>query len=56
MAEALAYGNPLSWEETKSISNNFRELGIKQYMNIFHRFQYRNCDPFKWGEEVNILH
>lgn len=45
-------GTPLSWTETKNLSNNYREVGIKQYINLLQRWHDRDGDPFKWGEEV----
>lgn len=49
----LPQGSPLSWSETKKLSNYVRDHGIEQYINVYRQWKNRNGDVFKWGDEVH---
>lgn len=51
----LTEGCPLSWEQTKELSNHVREHGIEQFINHYRRWKLRDGDIFKWGDEVNFV-
>ena len=49
----LTEGSPLSWDETKKLSEHVRQHGIEQFIHLFHRLRDRQGDILKWGDEVN---
>lgn len=51
----LSEGSPLTWEETKQLSQHVREHGIEQFINLYRRLKDRHGDVLKWGDEVCIL-
>lgn len=48
----LTEGSPLSWEETKKLSEHVRKHGIEQFINLYRRLKDRTGDILKWGDEV----
>lgn len=48
----LSEGSPLSWEETKKLSEHVRKHGIEQFINLYRRLKDRTGDILKWGDEV----
>jgi len=48
----LSEGSPLSWEETKKLSDHVRKHGIIQFINLYKRLRDRQGDVLKWGDEV----
>lgn len=51
----LSEGSPLSWEETKKLSQHVREHGIEQFINLYRRLKGRQGDILKWGDEVSFI-
>lgn len=51
----LSEGSPLSWEETKKLSNHVREHGISQFINLYKKLRDRQGDVLKWGDEVEYV-
>lgn len=51
----LTEGSPLSWEETKKLSEHVREHGIIQFINLYKRLRDREGDVLKWGDEVEYI-
>lgn len=51
----LTEGSPLSWEETKKLSQHVREHGIIQFINLYKRLKDRQGDVLKWGDEVEYI-
>lgn len=51
----LSEGSPLSWEETKKLSNHVREHGIIQFINLYKKLRDRQGDVLKWGDEVEYV-
>nr|XP_022918914.1 glutamate--cysteine ligase [Onthophagus taurus] len=51
----LTEGSPLSWEETKKLSEHVREHGIIQFLNLYQRLRDRQGDVLKWGDEVEYV-
>ncbi|XP_058825753.1 glutamate--cysteine ligase [Topomyia yanbarensis] len=51
----LTEGSPLSWEETKALSQHVREHGIEQFINLYARLKDRQDDCLKWGDEVEYV-
>lgn len=51
----LTIGQPLSWDETKELSNHVRDHGINQFINLYRQVANRSGDAFKWGDEVCFL-
>lgn len=49
----LSEGSPLSWEETKKLSDHVRKHGVIQFINLYKRLRDRQGDVLKWGDEVN---
>jgi hypothetical protein len=49
----LTEGSPLSWEETKKLSQHVREHGIQQFIHLYARLRDRQGDILKWGDEVS---
>lgn len=47
----LTEGNPLSWEETKKLSDHVRKHGIKQFINLYARLKDRQGDTLLFGDE-----
>jgi len=48
----LSEGSPLSWKETKKLSDHVRKHGIIQFINLYKRLRDRQGDVLKWGDEV----
>ncbi|KAG5331685.1 GSH1 ligase, partial [Acromyrmex heyeri] len=48
----LSEGSPLSWEETKKLSDHVRKHGVIQFINLYKRLRDRQGDVLKWGDEV----
>lgn len=48
----LTEGSPLSWPETKALSQHVQDHGIQQFINQFRRLRDRQGDVLKWGDEV----
>lgn len=51
----LTEGSPLSWEETKKLSEHVRKHGIIQFINLYKRLRDRQGDVLKWGDEVEYI-
>ena len=51
----LSEGSPLSWEETKKLSEHVRKHGINQFINLYKRLRDRQGDVLKWGDEVEYV-
>jgi glutamate--cysteine ligase catalytic subunit len=51
----LTEGSPLSWEETKKLSQHVREHGILQFIHLYARLRDRQGDMLKWGDEVEYI-
>uniref|UniRef100_U5EZ27 Glutamate--cysteine ligase n=1 Tax=Corethrella appendiculata TaxID=1370023 RepID=U5EZ27_9DIPT len=51
----LTEGSPLTWEETKKLSQHVREHGIEQFINLYSRLKDRQGDILKWGDEVEYM-
>lgn len=51
----LSEGSPLTWEETKALSEHVREHGVQQFINLYHRLKDRQGDVLKWGDEVEYI-
>ncbi|XP_043287771.1 glutamate--cysteine ligase catalytic subunit [Venturia canescens] len=51
----MTTGQPLSWEETKKLSDHVRKHGIKQFINLYKRLRDRQGDVLKWGDEVEYM-
>lgn len=49
----LSEGSPLSWEETKKLSDHVRKHGVIQFINLYKKLKDRQGDVLKWGDEVN---
>lgn len=47
----LTEGNPLSWEETKKLSDHVRKHGIIQFINLYARLKDRQGDTLQFGDE-----
>ena len=50
----LTQGRPLTWEETKRSAELVRQLGIDQFIRIYHELKERKNDCLKWGDEVSV--
>lgn len=48
----LSEGSPLSWEETKKLTEHVRQHGVEQFINLFAKLRDRTGDVLKWGDEV----
>lgn len=51
----LSEGSPLSWPETKAVSNHVREHAVTQFINLYRRLKDRENDCLKWGDEVEYM-
>lgn len=51
----LTEGSPLTWEETKKLSDHVRTHGITQFVNLYKRLRDRQGDILKWGDEVEYI-
>ncbi|XP_036143230.1 glutamate--cysteine ligase isoform X4 [Monomorium pharaonis] len=51
----LSEGSPLSWEETKKLSDHVRKHGVIQFINLYKRLRDRQGDVLKWGDEVEYI-
>lgn len=51
----LTEGSPLSWEETKRLSESVKKHGIIQFINLYRKLQDRQRDVLKWGDEVTCI-
>nr|CAD7410299.1 unnamed protein product [Timema cristinae] len=51
----LTEGSPLSWEETKALSEHVRHHGVIQFINLYRRLRDRQGDVLKWGDEVEYM-
>ncbi|KAK0084952.1 hypothetical protein PV325_006052 [Microctonus aethiopoides] len=51
----LTNGQPLSWDETKKLSNHVRKHGIIQFINLYKKLRDRQGDVLKWGDEVEYM-
>ncbi|XP_026763971.2 glutamate--cysteine ligase catalytic subunit [Galleria mellonella] len=51
----LSEGSPLSWEETKALSEHVRQHGIEQFINLYSKLRERTGDVLKWGDEVEYI-
>ncbi|XP_046478901.1 glutamate--cysteine ligase isoform X1 [Neodiprion pinetum] len=51
----LTEGSPMSWEETKKLSDHVRKHGIVQFINLYKRLRDRQGDVLKWGDEVEYV-
>ncbi|KAG8227636.1 hypothetical protein J437_LFUL008713, partial [Ladona fulva] len=51
----LSDGSPLSWEETKALSDHVRRHGITQFLNLYQKVRDRQGDVLKWGDEVEYM-
>lgn len=51
----LSEGSPLSWPETKRLSNHVREHAVKQFISLYRRLKDRENDCLKWGDEVEYM-
>lgn len=51
----LSEGNPLPWDQTKSLTEYVREHGIIQFINLYHRLKDKTGDILKFGDEVSRL-
>ncbi|XP_024943932.1 glutamate--cysteine ligase catalytic subunit isoform X2 [Cephus cinctus] len=51
----LSEGNPLSWEETKKLSDHVRKHGVIQFINLYKILRDRQGDVLKWGDEVEYI-
>ena len=49
----LSQGRPLTWPETKQNAELVRQLGIDQFIRIYHDIKERKNDCLKWGDEVS---
>ena len=49
----LSAGRPLTWAETKENAELVRQLGIDQFIRIYHDIKDRKNDCLKWGDEVS---
>lgn len=48
----LSEGKPLSWAETKKNAGLVKEVGVKQFLALYHKVKNRK-DVLKWGDEVS---
>lgn len=51
----LSEGNPLSWPETKKLSDHVRKHGIIQFINLYARLKDRQGDTLLFGDEGESL-
>lgn len=51
----LSQGKPLTWPETKENAELVRQLGIDQFIKIYHDIKERKNDCLKWGDEVSSM-
>lgn len=51
----LSEGSPLTWEETKKLSDHVRKHGVIQFINLYKRLRDRQGDVLKWGDEVEYM-
>ncbi|XP_034939693.1 glutamate--cysteine ligase catalytic subunit [Chelonus insularis] len=51
----LTEGEPLSWEETKKLSEHVKKHGIIQFINLYKKLRDRQGDVLKWGDEVEYM-
>ena len=51
----LSQGKPLTWQETKENAELVRQLGIDQFIRIYHDIKDRKNDCLKWGDEVSLM-
>lgn len=49
----LTEGSPLTWSETKKLSQHVQKHGIQQFINMYKRLLDREGDVLKWGDEVS---
>lgn len=51
----LSKGTPLDWPETLAVKDHVKESGVRQFIRVFLEHQYRQNDPFLWGDEVEYI-
>ncbi|KAL4715235.1 hypothetical protein ACJJTC_007817 [Scirpophaga incertulas] len=51
----LSEGSPLSWDETKALTEHVRQHGIEQFINLYRKLHDRTGDVLKWGDEVEYI-
>ena len=51
----LVRGEPLSWEETKALSDYIKEHGVNQFINLMRTMKQRKYEGLKWGDEIEYL-
>ena len=51
----LSEGKPLSWQDTKKNAGLVHQVGIQQFIALYHRLKDRKGDTLKWGDEVRII-
>lgn len=51
----LTEGSPLSWAETKKLTDHVRHHGIIQFINLYKQLRDRQGDVLKWGDEVEYI-
>ncbi|KAL3215070.1 hypothetical protein MRX96_006652 [Rhipicephalus microplus] len=51
----LSEGTPLSWEETKRLSDYVRRRGILQFIKMYREARDRRGDRLLWGDEVEYM-
>jgi len=51
----LSEGSPLSWTETKNLSDHVRKHGITQFINLYNLLKDRQGDVLKWGDEIEYM-
>lgn len=51
----LSEGNPLTWDETKALTEHVRAHGVEQFINLYSKLQDRTGDILKWGDEVEYI-
>ena len=42
----------LEWDEYKNVTNDFKILALKQFINLFNLYRSNKGTPFKWGYEI----
>lgn len=48
----LSEGTPLTWPETKNLSNHVRFHGIQQFINHYSSLKTIKGNCLRWGDEV----
>ena len=51
----LVRGEPLSWDETKELSDYIKDHGVAQFIHLMKTMKQRKYEELKWGDEIEYL-